>query len=157
MIAGKRWVKKIPPAALGILIGTGAYYLVSVLLPQGGLGLTVGAIPAAIPMPRYTPELMGLLKSDVFWSHTSTLVALGFGIALVSSLRTPLGAVAIDNVTQERSDTNRELVGQGIVYMVGSLFGAEKWPLLTARVVQRPPCPGGRWCCTSLLWLILSN
>lgn len=124
MIAGKRWVKKIPPAALGILVGTAAYYLISMLFPEGRLGLTVGTIPLGIPLPRYTPELMSFVMSDLFWSNAGTLVALAFGIAVVSSLRTLLSAVAIDEVTQERSDTNRELLSQGIANMLGSLFGA---------------------------------
>ncbi len=115
---------RIPAPVAGILLGSGCYYLIAAVLPGQPLGATVGTIPWAIPMPKYTLDLVRFLGSERMLSMLTSMLAMSFGIAIVASLRTLLGVVAVDKMTRDRSDSNRELIGQGIANMVGSLFGA---------------------------------
>jgi len=120
----RHWETKVPAPILGIFFGSSCYYLIAIAFPEQPLGPTIGSIPTDIPMPKYTFEILGFLSSSDILPMLGSLLTLSFGIALVTSLRTLLGAVAIDNITRERSNTNRELVSQGFGNMAGSLFGA---------------------------------
>ncbi|MDH3402788.1 MAG: SulP family inorganic anion transporter [Acidobacteriota bacterium] len=123
IMLGPKLVRTIPGPAFGIGIGTGLYWALAVAGYRDSLGPLIGSIPFSIPKPGFGLEFVSLLGETGFFSTVVALVPLALGVAVVSSLRTLLGAVTIDNVTYGRSNTSKELVAQGCGNMVNALFG----------------------------------
>ncbi len=123
IMLGPRVTRKIPGSALGIGVGTGVYYALALAGYRDSLGPLIGSIPFSIPKPGFALDFVSLLGDRSFFSTTASLLPLALGVAVVTSLRTLLGAVTIDNVTRGRSDTSKELVAQGCGNMVNALFG----------------------------------
>ena len=123
ILLGPRLTRKIPGPVSGITVGTGVYYALAWAGYRDSLGPLIGSVPFSIPKPSFALELASLLGDRGFLSTALGLLPLALGIAVVCSLRTLLGAVTIDSVTYDRSDTNRELVAQGCGNMVNALFG----------------------------------
>jgi len=57
------------------------------------------------------------------WTTIKDLVQPAFTIALLVAMQALLCAVVTDGLLDQRHDSNRELVGQGVANMVGPLFG----------------------------------
>ena len=123
IVVAKRLRSPVPPAFVGIGIGTAIYYGVSAAGFGGSLGPLIGEIPLGVPLPRYVPDLLSVFSDPQLLSAFFSFAPAALAIAVVISLRTLLGALTIDTVTQERSNTNRELSAQGIANAVGALFG----------------------------------
>jgi MFS superfamily sulfate permease-like transporter/CRP-like cAMP-binding protein len=114
---------KIPAPFLGIFAGTAIYYLFNTLGYGAVLGPVVGEIPANIPLPRYAFEFAQLFTRSDLLPVIFQLVPLAVSIALVVSLESLIASVSADNLTQQRSNANQELVGQGVGNILSALFG----------------------------------
>jgi SulP family sulfate permease len=123
IMLGPRVTRKIPGPAFGIAVGTGVYYALVSAGFRDSLGPLIGTIPFSVPAPSFALEFTSLISDKSFFSTAVGLLPLALGVAVVSSLRTLLGAVTIDNVTYGRSNTNKELLAQGCGNMVNALFG----------------------------------
>ena len=120
---GPKLIRKVPPPFLGIATGTAAYYGLLAAGYGSALGPMVGDIPMRIPIPAYAAKFWQLGLSPGFFETLAELIPLALGIAVVASLQSLVASVAADDLMGERSDTNRELIGQGVGNMVSSLFG----------------------------------
>jgi MFS superfamily sulfate permease-like transporter len=120
---GPRLTKSIPPALLGLFVGTGAYYALSAAGYRALLGPIIGPLPSAVPVPRYLPGFGGLLTEQGIWPVLLTLGVGAFGLAVVSSLDVLLCARVMEGVTGERSSGPRELVRIGLGNVVAACFG----------------------------------
>ncbi len=120
---GPKITKKIPAPFLGIGAGTLIYYILSFSGFRDNLGPTIGTIPFTIPTPNYAKDFFTLLFSKPFFDISLELTWLAMGIAIVASLQSLIAAVSIDNLLKESSNTNRELIGQGLGNIVSALFG----------------------------------
>ncbi len=120
---GPRYIKKIPAPFLGIGAGTLIYYVLSISGFKEHLGPTIGAIPFTIPTPKFAIDISTLLFSNTFFNISAELVWLAAGLAIVASLQSLIAAVSTDNLLKESSNTNRELIGQGLGNIVSALFG----------------------------------
>lgn len=120
---GPKLTKKIPAPFLGIGTGTLVYYILSFGGFRENLGPTIGAIPFTIPTPKYAIDFLNLFFSKPFFDIATELIWLAMGIAIVASLQSLIAAVSTDNLLRESSNTNRELIGQGLGNIVSALFG----------------------------------
>lgn len=73
-----------------------------------------GAIPSGLPMPRL-PTFDGALVREMIGPATA--------IAILGAIESLLSAVVADGLSNDRHDSNTELVGQGIANLVSPLFG----------------------------------
>lgn len=119
---GDKITKKIPPPIQAIALGCGAYYAFFYFVPNIELGSTVGEIPFSIPYPWYWHGLVNIWNDPKVVRMIPQLIYLALGIAFVVSLRSLLAVVSMDNVTRERSSSNRELMGEGIANMIAAPF-----------------------------------
>ena len=103
--------KKVPSVLVALLVGTGVSLLLNLDVP------TIGDIPSGFPP----------LQVDSFWSvaseHYLFILQSGLTLALLGSIDSLLTSVIADNITKDRHDSKRELIGQGIGNVVASLFG----------------------------------
>jgi SulP family sulfate permease len=122
----KRVIKIIPPPLAGICMGTLFYHLLSKLYPAAELGQVIGKIPAAKPGPDYLLQAIGFFKK-AGWAESLDLVVellpYATGIAILLTLRTLIAVMTVNSQTVRRSESNRELIGEGLGNMLSSFFG----------------------------------
>ena len=106
----------------GLILGTVSHHALRLFLADGQLGATIGALPALHDLPAAWRTFAGLFVDGGLRASALT-VAPAIGVALVGSVLSLLAAQVVSDVTRERSDSNRELVGQGLGNVVSGLFG----------------------------------
>lgn len=106
--------KKVPATLVALVVVT-----VVSLFTGLDSALTIGNIPAGLPMPFFTKvQLDGIDWMDVI---KASLVP-GLTLAGLGSIDTLLTSVVADNITKTKHNSNQELIGQGIGNAVAGLF-----------------------------------
>ena len=100
--------KQIPAALVALLAATVTSELLQLEVPK------IGALPTALP------KLALLVPSASAIPH---VLLAGLTLAILGSLDTLLGSVVVDQVTNTRHDSDKELVGQGLGNAVSGMFG----------------------------------
>ncbi len=103
--------KKVPSVLVALLVGTGVAIAFGLDVP------IIGDIPSGFP-----PLQIGALLS-VSPEHYVFIIQSGVTLALLGSIDSLLTSVIADNVTKDRHDSKRELIGQGIGNVIAALFG----------------------------------
>ncbi len=109
-----RITKKVPAVLAALVVGTVAGVVAA---SQGVVVPIVGDIPTGFPAVRVAE----MFKTAP--EHAWFIVESGVTLALLGSVDSLLTSVIADNITKDRHDSNRELVGQGIGNIVAALFG----------------------------------
>jgi SulP family sulfate permease len=103
---------RIPGAIVALLVGTASVTLFK--LPVETIGSRFGGIPSGLPhfaMPRFRVDLIhGLLGPAVT-------------IAMLGAIESLMSAVVSDGMSNDRHNSNVELIGQGVANIVSPLFG----------------------------------
>lgn len=106
--------KKVPATLVALVVVT-----VVSLFTGLDSALTIGNIPAGLPMPFFTKvQLDGI---DWMVVIKASLVP-GLTLAGLGSIDTLLKSVVADNITKTKHNSNQELIGQGIGNAVAGLF-----------------------------------
>lgn len=108
----KRWNKILPSPFVALVLATVA--CAGLALPVATIGSKFGGIPQGLPPVQ-------ALKLD--FNHLSELLAPAFTIALLGAIESLLCAVVADQQTNDKHDSNQELIAQGIANMVVPFFG----------------------------------
>jgi SulP family sulfate permease len=109
--------KRLPGALMAIIIMTVASYLVQIFYPEFAvetIGDRFGTLSTKIP----TPEGFDLSMSTI-----NQLLPSAFTIALLGAIESLLSATVADGVTGSRTNSNTELIGQGMANIVVPFFG----------------------------------
>lgn len=83
--------------------------------------LTIGNIPAGLPMPFFAKEGISLAGLD-WWSMIQAALVPGLTLAGLGSIDTLLTSVVADNITKTKHNPNQELIGQGIGNAMAGMF-----------------------------------
>lgn len=106
--------KKVPATLVALVVVT-----VVSLFTGLDSALTIGNIPAGLPMPFFTKvQLDGI---DWMVVIKASLVP-GLTLAGLGSIDTLLTSVVADNITKTKHNSNQELIGQGIGNAMAGLF-----------------------------------
>ena len=108
--------KKVPATLVALLVMT----VVSLFLHLEE-SLTIGEIPAGLPLPFFAKENVSLEGIDWMLIVKSSIVP-GLTLAGLGSIDTLLTSVVADNITKTHHNSNKELIGQGIGNAVSGLF-----------------------------------
>ena len=100
--------KQVPAALVALLLATLTSELMQLDVPK------IGALPTALP------KLALLVPSASAIPH---VLLAGLTLAILGSLDTLLGSVVVDQVTNTRHDSDKELVGQGLGNTFSGMFG----------------------------------
>ena len=108
--------KKIPATLVALIVMT----VISILCSFDA-ALTIGKIPAGLPMPFFAKG--GIDLSGIDWVQTieASLIP-GLTLAGLGSIDTLLTSIVADNITKTKHDSNKELIGQGLGNAVAGLF-----------------------------------
>lgn len=106
--------KRVPSTLVALVVVT-----VVSLFTDLDKALTIGDIPAGLPLPFFTKvQLEGI---NWFQTIQDALVP-GLTLAGLGSIDTLLTSVVADNITKTKHDSNRELIGQGIGNAIAGTF-----------------------------------
>ena len=108
--------KKIPSTLVALIVMTCISLFVD--LPEK---LTIGSIPAGLPVPFFVKEGIDLAGIDWIGVIKASIIP-GLTLAGLGSIDTLLTSVVADNITKTHHNSNRELIGQGIGNMISGLF-----------------------------------
>lgn len=100
--------KQVPAALVALLVATVTSELMQLDVPKIG------------PLPTALPKLALLVPSASAIPH---VLLAGLTLAILGSLDTLLGSVVVDQVTNTRHDSDKELVGQGLGNAISGTFG----------------------------------
>ena len=108
--------KKVPSTLIALIVVT----IVSLFVnyPEA---LTIGNIPAGLPMPFFAKENISLAGVDWLLVAKAAIIP-GLTLAGLGSIDTLLTSVVADNITKTKHDSNQELKGQGIGNVVSGFF-----------------------------------
>lgn len=108
--------KKIPATLVALVVMTVVSLFID--LPEK---LTIGSIPAGLPVPFFAKEGIELAGIDWIGVLKASIIP-GLTLAGLGSIDTLLTSVVADNITKTHHNSNKELVGQGIGNMISGLF-----------------------------------
>jgi sulfate permease, SulP family len=103
---------RIPGSIVALVLGTAAVVIFKI--PVETIGTRFGGIPSGLPhlmVPKFRPELI------------RELLGPAFTVAMLGAIESLLSAVVSDRMTNDRHNSNVELIGQGIANIVSPLFG----------------------------------
>jgi len=123
ILLGRRLIPQIPGPLTGILAGIGVHY---------GLE-TFGGVTYAGPLLASAEfHLPTMIDAADIWQAVVVLelqqvlpqiVITGLAIGLIGALESLFSCVIADNLTEQRSDSNRELIAQGLGNLANGLAG----------------------------------
>ena len=143
----RRLLPKWPASLIGLLVGTGAYFLIAWLsAPQlavfAGNRYIVGEIPTGIPLPENAGAFVSLF-ANLDAHLLTTLVPAALVLGMLGAIDSLLTSLVADVATRTRHNSNRELIGQGIGNVIASLFGGISGAGATVRTLVNVDA-GGR-------------
>lgn len=120
----KRYLRRMPAYVVGLIAGTSAHYALAHLGGVTDPGPLVGTIEFQWPA-LFDPAGVSRAATQVdLWELLPVLVLSGLVIGLIGALESLFSCVVSDNLTNERHDSNRELIGQGVGNLACALIGA---------------------------------
>ncbi len=117
IIITPRISKKLPGALIAIVIVTVGVYLLSLSMPDLGIetiGTRFGSMATDIPTPH---------GFELNMTTINQLLPSAFTIAMLGAIESLLSATVADGVTGSHTNTNTELIGQGLANVAVPFFG----------------------------------
>ena len=117
VIGAQRISKKLPGALISIVLVTAGCFLVSMFVPGFSIetiGERFGNMSTDIPEPK---------GFDLNMATINMLLPSAFTIAMLGAIESLLSATVADGVTGSRTNSNTELIGQGVANIVVPFFG----------------------------------
>lgn len=109
--------KKLPGALIAIIVITAAVYLIKLFVPEfyvETIGDRFSGMSSEIPAPH---------GFNISMSTINQLLPSAFTIAVLCAIESLLSATVADGVTGSRTNSNTELIGQGIANITVPFFG----------------------------------
>ncbi len=109
--------KKLPGALIAIIIMTAAVYILKLFFPELSIetiGDRFGNLSTDLPIPE---------GFDISMSTINQLLPSAFTIAILCAIESLLSATVADGVTGSRTNSNTELIGQGLANIAVPFVG----------------------------------
>lgn len=119
----KKIFKKIPVHLIVIVLACFVHYMFDWLQITDNPGKIIGSIDLNLKQLLYYFDGLAVFGNSGFFVHITEMIITAFGIAVLSSTDTLLTSLAIQNITYESVNANRELLVQGIGNIFSTLFG----------------------------------
>jgi SulP family sulfate permease len=125
IVAARRFGFRAIALFAGLLGGTLAHYAFLATRDVEQLGGTIGALPSLVDIPSMWGSLFEIAPAAIPASALLTVGSTAVGIAVVGSVLTLLAARSIEDLVATRTDSNRELLGQGLGNLLGAFLGGQ--------------------------------
>ena len=117
IIGAPKISKKLPGALISIIIVTAGMYVLEIFYPElhvDTIGDRFGNLPTDIPEPH---------GFELNMTTINQLLPSAFTIAMLGAIESLLSATVADGVTGSRTNSNTELIGQGMANAIVPFFG----------------------------------
>lgn len=118
IILSPRISKKLPGALISIIVVTAAVYVCNLFSDFFGevetIGARFGSMSTDLPAPH---------GFDLTMANINLLLPSAFTIAVLGAIESLLSATVADGITGSRTNSNTELIGQGLANIAVPLFG----------------------------------
>lgn len=117
IIGAPKISKKLPGALISIIIVTAGMYVLEIFYPElhvDTIGDRFGNLPTDIPEPH---------GFELNMTTINQLLPSAFTIAMLGAIESLLSASVADGVTGSRTNSNTELIGQGMANVIVPFFG----------------------------------
>ncbi len=118
IVIAPRISKKLPGALIAIIVGTAAVYVFNLFCPFFSgvetIGSRFGNMSTDIPAPH---------GFELNMATINRLLPSAFTIAVLGAIESLLSATVADGITGSRTNSNTELIGQGVANIAVPLFG----------------------------------
>lgn len=125
MLIGPRITNTIPAPIFGVFAGLAAYGGLAIFDPAyrilDGNSLVIGHLHGEFPLDAALSRFQSYASLSVLSLRESILA--GATLAVILSIDTLKSCVIVDTVTKSRSDSNRELLGQGLGNVAAAATG----------------------------------
>lgn len=112
LIVCMRFLKRVPGAIVGMVLGTAAVVLFQI--PVETVGSKFGGIPGGLPH---------LQIPDLSWRAIPNLLSPALTVAILGAIESLMSAMVADRMSGDKHNPNVELVAQGVANLVSPLFG----------------------------------
>ena len=124
LLMAKRFrVPMIPAPLAGLATGTAVFYLMRYLMKGADVGGTLGEVTSRLPTLHHADMFTSLSAGGEFMLVMAMVVPAAISMAALASLDTLLSVSVLDDMTERRSDSNREMVAHGVGNMMSALAG----------------------------------
>jgi MFS superfamily sulfate permease-like transporter len=120
---GARISRRLPPALIGLIFGTLAYYLMCAAGLEARLGPTIGAIPQSTPDGRFFGAIIVFGLHPAALELAPAIAASALSLAVVASLDTLICARIVEAMTGRRGNASRTLQMAGGANLIASMLG----------------------------------
>jgi SulP family sulfate permease len=117
-----RLTRRVPAALLAFLAGTLIFHLLSAFGYGNALGGTLPPPPDHFPFGFIGKDAFQLLTGPYRNELLPPILAAAVSMAILSSLDTLLSTTAADTLTHHRSNSNRQLIAEGLGNAIAGLF-----------------------------------
>ena len=128
--------RRLPATLIGLLAGSGAYFLLAAWAPQAALGPLTGALPAAWPHVDALVPLFSGANEALCQRHLGAALMAGLVMALIGTLELVLNSLVMDQACHTRTDPRREAMALGMANVASGLAGGLPLLLLPARALH---------------------
>jgi len=119
---GPRFTRGVPAPLLGLAAGTLVHHALAWLVGPEQVGALAAEVPRTLPTPEPLLAALGAFPGLGVKGFVQ-LLPFAAALALVTSLRSLISAVALDHRYGTRSDRSHELVSQGLGNALAGVFG----------------------------------
>lgn len=138
MVLVIKYARALPASLIGLLVGTGVYYLTSNILGGADIGATLGNLAinssdisdgsklaeiSYLPIIQFPQMFTSLMAGGDLVATLLLVIPAALAMAALASLDTAVSLAAVDEKMETRSNLNREISGQGIGNMLAALLG----------------------------------
>jgi len=123
---------RAPASLIGLVVGCGAYFGVTALVPSMPVGPQVGPLPQVNLLPH---ALLPLATASLIDKYAADIVLTGVLLALIGALESILSMLAMDRAMETRTRVDRELIALGASNVVSGVFGGVPLVYLRARAI----------------------
>ena len=120
---GARISRRLPPALIGLMFGSLAYYALCAVGFERALGPTIGAIPGSAPDGRFFGAILAFALHPAARELVPAIFLSALSLAVVASLDTLICARIVEGLTGQRGDANRTLRMIGGANLATALLG----------------------------------
>jgi sulfate permease, SulP family len=126
MMLTPKVTKRVPGAIVGLAAGVGAYllagFLDATLWSVTGNPLVIGPVQSARALfSEGAARLEGLRAFE--WKDLALVIGPSLTLSVLLSIDTLKTGIVLDAITQTRSNSNRELIGQGVANAASCVLG----------------------------------
>ena len=123
MMLSARYLKAVPAPLVGLVGGVAIYHGLAGLVPDMELGPTLTALDSWQPSFYIFDNADVVFSADVMAEIFWIVVPAALSMAALSSFDTVFSLSALNEMTDEKSDQNKELRAHGIASFGAALFG----------------------------------